>query len=127
VEAILPAYIDAVGKSGHPIVWICDPMHGNTKTISMDGKTMKTRYFSDVAEEMLKTFQIHRGFGSFCSGIHLEASEDPVTTECIGGLSHPVHVKDLLRHYTSSCDPRLNARQVMDLIWMLLQQLDTND
>lgn len=122
---MLPNFIRAIQKSGHSVLWICDPMHGNTQSIPMgelgNKSTLKTRDFQDILEETLKTFRIHKDLGTFCSGLHLESSEDPLTTECLGGVTEPLLRTDLCHgQYTTTCDPRLNPAQVLDLFNCLL-------
>ena len=114
----LPAIVDAVTKAGHPVVWACDPMHGNTVT-SANGR--KTRHFDDVLAEIQGFFAVCRAVGVWPGGVHIELTGDDVT-ECLGGaeeiLEDHLHVR-----YTTTCDPRLNARQSLDLAFLLAELL----
>lgn len=109
LDAALPALIRAVAREGRPVIWSCDPMHGNT----ISAGRYKTRPFDAVADEMRSFFAIHRAEGSHAGGLHLEMTGKDVT-ECIGGaqaLAEP----DLGLRYHTQCDPRLNALQAVQL------------
>ncbi|MEU3192023.1 3-deoxy-7-phosphoheptulonate synthase [Streptomyces sp. NPDC006992] len=110
IREVLPELVGKVAASGSPALWVCDPMHGNTRTTE-DGA--KTRWMSDVTDEVRAFIAVHRAIGTHPGGLHLELTADDVT-ECLGG-STPVRPEDLDRHYTSVCDPRLNHGQSLDL------------
>lgn len=114
----LPALLESVAGSEHPVVWTCDPMHGNTFT-SESGR--KTRNFEDIAAEIDAFFEVHRTVGTWPGGIHLELTGDDVT-ECIGG-STAIEDRDLNMRYETMCDPRLNARQSLDLAFRVAELL----
>ena len=118
VAAYLPAIIDAVGSAGHPVIWACDPMHGNTFT---SGSGHKTRRFSDIVAELGEFFDVHRSMGTWPGGVHLELTGDDVT-ECLGG-AESINEGDLATNYTTICDPRLNARQSLDLAFQTAELL----
>ena len=107
---LLGPLVEAVAAEGQPVVWVCDPMHANTFTANSG---LKTRRFEDVLAETSEFFALHRQLGTWPGGVHLELTGDDVT-ECLGGLDEILDV-DLASHYTSVCDPRLNARQALDL------------
>lgn len=110
IEQALPPLVRAVANAGHPVVWLSDPMHGNTVK---SGLGLKTRHLSHVIAEALRFRDIVEGLRQHAAGLHIEVAADDVT-ECIGG---PVEHEDgLLRHYTTLCDPRLNADQATELI-----------
>lgn len=115
----LPPLLEAVRDSGHPVVWACDPMHGNTFT-SETGH--KTRHFDDVLAEVTGFFAAHRQVGTWAGGIHVELTGEDVT-ECLGG-SAQVQAEDLGRRYETMCDPRLNARQGLDLAFRVAELVD---
>jgi 3-deoxy-7-phosphoheptulonate synthase len=106
----LPSLLRAVRGAGHPVVWVCDPMHANTFTTA-SGR--KTRLFDDVMAEIGGFFQAHKQEGTWPGGVHLEFTGDAVT-ECLGG-SEEVSESQLDLRYMTLCDPRLNARQSLDL------------
>ena len=110
VADALPPLIEAVRDGGWPVIWQCDPMHGNTFT-SSNGR--KTRRFEDVVGEIDGFFAVHRSLGTHAGGIHVEITGEAVT-ECIGGES-ALTEDDLPRAYSTLCDPRLNGRQSIDL------------
>jgi 3-deoxy-7-phosphoheptulonate synthase len=114
----LPPILRAVRESGHPVVWTCDPMHGNTFT-SEHGQ--KTRRFDDILNELRDFFAVHRAEGTWPGGVHVELTGDDVT-ECLGGAEEIVE-DDLGLRYTSTCDPRLNARQSLDLAFRVAELL----
>jgi len=118
VREALPPLVRAVRGAGHPVVWACDPMHGNTFT-SPDG--YKTRRFDDVMEEIRGYFAVHAAEGSWPGGIHVELTGDDVT-ECLGG-SGDVLSSELGQRYETMCDPRLNARQSIDLAFAIAEML----
>jgi len=117
----LPALLAAVRESGHPVVWACDPMHGNTYT-SEGGR--KTRHFDDVLNEIVGFFAAHESEGTHPGGVHVELTGDPVT-ECLGGSDDLVD-DDLERAYETMCDPRLNGRQSVDLAFQVAELLRSN-
>ncbi len=108
-EAIRPL-LRAVKDSGHPVVWACDPMHGNTYT-SANGH--KTRDFESIIAEIEGFVRAHRAEGTWPGGIHVELTGEEVT-ECIGGADQLIDA-DLAHRYETVCDPRLNGRQSLEL------------
>jgi 3-deoxy-7-phosphoheptulonate synthase len=118
VGECLPPLVEAVRDAGHPVVWACDPMHGNTFT-AKSGR--KTRHFEDIASEIDGFFAVHRAAGTWAGGVHLELTGDDVT-ECLGG-STIVGDDDLGIRYETMCDPRLNARQSLDLAFRIAELL----
>jgi 3-deoxy-7-phosphoheptulonate synthase len=118
VRDTLPPLVRAVQAAGHPVTWACDPMHGNTFT-SPNG--YKTRHFEAVMDEIWGYFAVHRAEGSWPGGIHIELTGDDVT-ECLGG-SDEVRSDHLETRYETMCDPRLNARQSLDLAFRVAELL----
>lgn len=118
VVDLLPPLLKTVSDAGHPVVWVCDPMHGNTFTAD-DGR--KTRHFEDVLAEVSGFFAAHRYSGTHPGGVHLELTGDDVT-ECLGGGSDLV-TADLANRYETMCDPRLNGSQSIDLAFRLAELL----
>jgi 3-deoxy-7-phosphoheptulonate synthase len=99
-----------VRTKGHRVLWLCDPMHGNTQTA---GNGLKTRAFSDILSEIEQAFAIHTASGSRLGGVHLELTGEDVT-ECLGG-ARDLSEDDLQRAYRSAVDPRLNYEQALEL------------
>jgi len=110
VRDVLPPILAAVRDAGHPVVWTCDPMHGNTFT-SQGGR--KTRHFDAILEEIRGFFDAHHASGTWPGGVHVELTSDDVT-ECMGGAEQLLD-SDLGLRYETICDPRLNGRQSLDL------------
>ena len=110
IRQALPPLVQKVAASGAAVVWVCDPMHGNTVE-SASGR--KTRNFDDVLNEVAGFFEVHRALGTYPGGIHIEFTGDDVT-ECIGG-GRPIAESDLSHRYETTCDPRLNRSQSLDL------------
>lgn len=110
IEKRLPPLIQAVRATGSPVLWICDPMHGNTETSSSG---LKTRRFENIVSELESSFRIHREMGSWLGGVHFELTGEDVT-ECTGG-ARGLTDKDLARAYKSQVDPRLNYEQALEL------------
>ncbi len=119
VTTALPPLVEAVKKAGHPVVWVCDPMHANTFQ-SDSGR--KTRHFDDVLAEIKGFFSVHESLGTWPGGVHVEISGDNVT-ECIGGQLDQISEDELHIRYTTTCDPRLNARQSIDLAFRIAELL----
>ncbi len=118
VSELLPPLIDAVRESGHPVVWACDPMHGNTFTHSSG---VKTRRFDDVMSELRGFFTACNNAGVWPGGVHVELTGENVT-ECLGGTDE-VLGDHLEQRYETMCDPRLNARQSLDLAFQTAELL----
>jgi len=110
IEEGLPPLIRAVRETGSPVLWVCDPMHGNTESTA-DGT--KTRRFDNIANELEIAHQVHESMGSYLGGVHLELTGENVT-ECTGG-ARGLTDGDLARAYKSSVDPRLNYEQAMEV------------
>jgi 3-deoxy-7-phosphoheptulonate synthase len=118
VEARLPPLVRAVERAGHKVVWLCDPMHGNT--ISTQSK-VKTRNFDSILQEVRTFFDIHAAEGTWAGGVHVEMTGQDVT-ECIGG-AHRLTEADLSERYETFCDPRLNAEQSLELAFLVAEEL----
>ena len=121
IDETLPPLVEAVRDAEHPVVWACDPMHGNTFT-SSTGR--KTRHFDDICAEIDSFFAVHRSAGTHPGGIHVELTGENVT-ECLGGSSELDH-PDLEERYETVCDPRLNASQSLDLAFQVAELLTLN-
>ena len=118
IEEHLPRVIEAVRSTGSHVLWVCDPMHGNTETTA-DG--YKTRRFDNIREELRAAFRIHREMGSYLGGVHLEFTGGNVT-ECIGG-PRGLTESDLSRAYKTQVDPRLNYDQAMEIAMLIAGRL----
>jgi 3-deoxy-7-phosphoheptulonate synthase len=118
VTSALPPLLEAVRDSGHPVVWECDPMHGNTFTAE-NGR--KTRHFDHVLAEIAGFFLAHEQVGTWPGGVHVELTGDDVT-ECLGGAEEVLDSQLDLR-YLTACDPRLNGRQSLDLAYRVAELL----
>jgi 3-deoxy-7-phosphoheptulonate synthase len=114
IEASLPAMIRAVRASGRRVLWVADPMHGNTETTRQG---IKTRRFENILSELEAAFRIHADEGSILGGVHIELTGDDVT-ECTGG-ARGLAEGDLARAYHSAVDPRLNYEQALELAMLI--------
>lgn len=119
IELFLPALLREIKNEGFKIVWICDPMHGNTYKSEL---SKKTRNFEDILKEMQTFCHIHKAEGTVASGVHLELTGDNVT-ECVGGSRHLL-AKDLIENYQTNCDPRLNAEQAVEFAFEIAELLN---
>ncbi|MCI0365373.1 MAG: 3-deoxy-7-phosphoheptulonate synthase [Phycisphaerales bacterium] len=139
IARLLPAVIEAVGKSGKTVLWCCDPMHGNTHTVNVQTSkrpnvqtgrlgastealalttqdaalSVKTRKFDDILSELEQAFDIHAKMGTYLGGVHFELTGENVT-ECTGG-ARGTSEADLTRAYKSQVDPRLNYEQALEM------------
>jgi 3-deoxy-7-phosphoheptulonate synthase len=118
VREQLPPIIDAVSRSGHRVVWQCDPMHGNTEE-SPSGH--KTRHFDRIMDEVEGFFEVHQRLGTHPGGIHVEHTGENVT-ECLGGAQMISH-SELGSRYDTACDPRLNTQQALELAFLVVEML----
>jgi 3-deoxy-7-phosphoheptulonate synthase len=118
VTAKLPTLIEAVRRAGRQVLWICDPMHGNTETTPSG---IKTRRFDKIVDELEQSFAVHTATGSRLGGVHFELTGDNVT-ECIGGARGLSEV-DLERAYKSRVDPRLNYEQALECAMRVARHL----
>jgi 3-deoxy-7-phosphoheptulonate synthase len=118
VASALPKAIEAVRQTGQTVLWMCDPMHGNTETTTGG---LKTRRFENILKELDLAFRIHAEMGSTLGGVHIELTGDDVT-ECLGGVEEVLdeHLDD---RYETVCDPRLNARQSIDLAFRVAEMM----
>jgi 3-deoxy-7-phosphoheptulonate synthase len=114
----LPPLLRAVRRSGRRVVWLCDPMHGNT--ISTAAR-VKTRSFEQILSEVHGFFDVHAAEGSWAGGVHVEMTGRNVT-ECVGG-AHRLTEADLSHAYETFCDPRLNAEQSLELAFLVAEEL----
>jgi 3-deoxy-7-phosphoheptulonate synthase len=114
----LPRLIESVQKTGHTVLWLVDPMHGNTEETS---EGIKTRRFDNILSEIEQAFDIHQQMGSVLGGIHFELTGENVT-ECIGGSSG-LTAEDLKRAYKSPVDPRLNYEQSLEMALLIGRRL----
>ncbi|CAI9399613.1 class II 3-deoxy-7-phosphoheptulonate synthase [Aestuariimicrobium sp. T2.26MG-19.2B] len=114
----LPGIVEAVEASGRKVVWVCDPMHGNTFEAA---NGYKTRAFNDVVDEVNGFFDVHHNLGTWPGGVHIELTGDDVT-ECVGGADE-LKEEDLASRYETACDPRLNRNQSLELAFMVAERL----
>ena len=118
IREALPGIVQKVEASGIPVVWVCDPMHGNTREASTGHKT---RVFDDVLAEASGFFEVHRELGTHPGGLHIELTGDDVT-ECVGGTGGVLE-GDLGDRYETACDPRLNREQSLELAFLVADML----
>ncbi|HMT44609.1 MAG TPA: 3-deoxy-7-phosphoheptulonate synthase, partial [Chakrabartia sp.] len=118
IEEHLPKLVRAVKAEGRPVVWSCDPMHGN---VVKAGNGYKTRPFDRILDEVRGFFAVHRAEGTHGGGIHIEMTGQDVT-ECTGG-GMDLSESALAERYHTHCDPRLNAGQSLELAFELADML----
>jgi 3-deoxy-7-phosphoheptulonate synthase len=117
IASKLPPLLDAMRRDGRRLLWVCDPMHGNTESTA---NGYKTRRFSNVASEVEQAFDLHGAAGTRLGGVHLELTGEDVT-ECLGGARELTEV-DLERAYRSSVDPRLNYEQALEIAMLIVRK-----
>ncbi|MCI4569255.1 3-deoxy-7-phosphoheptulonate synthase class II [Lysobacter sp. CFH 32150] len=113
----LPSLLDAVKREGRRVLWICDPMHGNTESTS---NGYKTRRFRNIRSELEQAFDLHAAAGTRLGGVHLELTGEDVT-ECLGG-ARELTESDLERAYLSTVDPRLNYEQALEIAMLIVRK-----
>lgn len=114
----LPGLIKAVQLAGKVVVWICDPLHGNTRKTKSG---YKTRDFKSIQAELSAFFDVHEEMGSHPGGVHLEMTGENVT-ECTGGLAD-ITEDTLQKRYNTACDPRLNGSQALELAFLIAERM----
>jgi 3-deoxy-7-phosphoheptulonate synthase len=114
----LPGLIRAVQREGKSVLWISDPVHGNTRKT---GNGFKTRDFDTIRSELRAFFDVHDEMGSHPGGVHIEMTGEDVT-ECVGGLSN-VTEDSLSERYNTFCDPRLNGAQALELAFLIAERM----
>ncbi|MBF0219398.1 MAG: 3-deoxy-7-phosphoheptulonate synthase class II [Gammaproteobacteria bacterium] len=116
IAALLPQILQAVKRSGREVLWICDPMHGNTESTH---NGYKTRRFDNILSELEQAFAIHQREGTILGGVHFELTGDDVS-ECIGG-ARGLNEHDLERAYKTQVDPRLNYEQALEMAMAIVR------
>ncbi|MBC9957614.1 class II 3-deoxy-7-phosphoheptulonate synthase [Yimella sp. cx-51] len=114
----LPDLVERVTASGAEVVWVTDPMHGNTFESSTG---YKTREFDQIIDEVEGFFEVHEALGTIPGGVHVELTGNDVT-ECLGGSERILDV-DLEKRYETACDPRLNHQQSLELSYLVAEML----
>lgn len=117
IERALPPLLAAVRREGRRVLWVSDPMHGNTEATS---NGYKTRPFAAIRSELEQAFEIHAAHGSRLGGVHLELTGENVT-ECTGG-ARALTECDLERAYRSTVDPRLNYEQSLEIAMLIVRK-----
>lgn len=117
VEDKLPPLLRAIESEGARVLWVCDPMHGNTESA---GNGLKTRRFSNIRDEIERSFDVHAACGTRLGGVHLELTGENVT-ECTGG-ARELTEKDLERDYRTTVDPRLNDEQALEIAMSIVRK-----
>lgn len=118
IRDLLPEVVEKVTAAGVEVVWMTDPMHGNTFEASSG---YKTRDFDSVIDELRGFFEVHRALGTWPGGMHIELTGENVT-ECLGGGS-ALKADDLGQRYETLCDPRLNRAQSLELAFLVAEML----
>ncbi|QWA09124.1 3-deoxy-7-phosphoheptulonate synthase [Sodalis ligni] len=114
----LPPLLDAIKREGRHVLWMVDPMHGNTENTASG---YKTRQFNRICSEIEIAIDLHQTAGTRLGGVHLEISGEDVT-ECLGGAIGLCE-SDLPSYYRSAVDPRLNASQAVEMAFFLASRM----
>ena len=122
INTILPEIIDIIKINKLNVLWLCDPMHGNTIN-SING--YKTRNFNTIKTEINAFFSIHHQCNTIPAGVHFELTGDNVT-ECLGGINNVKDI-DLEQYYQTACDPRLNNEQSLEMGFLIADLLQKGD
>jgi 3-deoxy-7-phosphoheptulonate synthase len=116
VAGALPSLLEAMRRDGRRVLWVCDPMHGNTEQAATG---YKTRRFANIRNELEQSFELHAAAGTRLGGVHLELTGEDVT-ECTGG-ARDLTDADLARAYRSTVDPRLNYEQALEVAMLVVR------
>ena len=122
IDEILPELIQKINENQLKVIWLCDPMHGNT---FKNKYGYKTRHFNTILNELEQYMKIHKSLNSRAGGIHIEFTSENVT-ECLGGFQN-INNDTLLNRYETACDPRLNNLQSLELIFKLTDLINTKE
>lgn len=117
IAAELPQHLDAIRREGKRVLWVADPMHGNTESTS---NGFKTRRFDNIRSELDQSFDLHAAAGTRLGGVHLELTGENVT-ECLGGARELTEA-DLERAYRSTVDPRMNYEQSLEIAMLIVRK-----
>lgn len=117
ISSELPQHLEAIRREGQRVLWVADPMHGNTESTS---NGYKTRRFDNIRSELEQAFDLHAAAGTRLGGVHLELTGENVT-ECTGGARDLTDL-DLERAYRSTVDPRLNYEQSLELALLIVRK-----
>ncbi len=117
IAAELPKHLDAIRREGKRVLWVADPMHGNTESTS---NGFKTRRFDNIRSELDQSFDLHAAAGTRLGGVHLELTGENVT-ECLGGARELTEA-DLERAYRSTVDPRMNYEQSLEIAMLIVRK-----
>jgi 3-deoxy-7-phosphoheptulonate synthase len=115
----LPAIIEAIRRARRTVLWMSDPMHGNG-FVTRTG--IKTRNFDDILKELDESLDVHDAYGSVFGGVHFELTGDDVT-ECVGAGTLET---DLDLRYLTTCDPRLNYRQAIQMAFSIAERIGSS-
>lgn len=115
----LPPFVEAVARAKRHVLWVCDPMHGNTEKTAAG---IKTRKFEHILAELEQAFEIHRKAGTYLGGVHFELTGENVS-ECTGG-ARGLNEEDLKRAYRTQVDPRLNYEQALEMAMILARRVE---
>jgi 3-deoxy-7-phosphoheptulonate synthase len=118
----LPPLVEAIRRAGRTVLWVCDPMHGNTEAVASG---LKTRRFDHILAELQQAFDLHEEMGSYLGGVHFELTGEDVT-ECMGG-ARGLTEEDLQRAYRSQVDPRLNYEQALEMALLIARRMGRAD
>ena len=118
IEKHLPSLLRAMKKEGKNVLWSCDPMHAN---IRKTDSGHKTRSFDDILSELRQFFELHWAEGTIPGGVHFELTGADVT-ECTGG-ARQLADEQLGRNYLTTCDPRLNAEQSLEMAFQIAEMM----
>ena len=121
VEKLAPPLIRTLTREGKNVVWVSDPMHEN---VTQSSNGFKTRHFDKILSEVRSFFEIHQAEGTHAGGVHFEMTGQDVT-ECVGG-AQAITEANLSDRYHTHCDPRLNAKQSLELAFLLAETLKEN-
>jgi len=121
INDYLPNLVESIKSNGINVLWMCDPMHGNTYKLKSG---YKTRDFDTIVNEVESFFNIHNQLGTIPGGIHIEFTGEHVT-ECLGGTDNIID-NDLKNQYDTACDPRLNINQSLELAYRITKLLIKN-
>jgi len=117
IKEKLKPLIQVIKNKKLNVIWVCDPMHGNTFAYN----NYKVRSFDNIVSEIKSFIEVCKDENVIPGGIHLEITAENVS-ECIGGING-LTLSNISDNYVTKVDPRLNAAQALEIAFIVSETL----